>query len=116
MREEYDLKQLRVKRRGPPPGLEAGSERPPKVRITIALDQDLVEHFKEQASRPGGLPYQTQINLALRKALELEDSDGWDSSAIKEALLEDAEFVETLAAKVGALPPAAERGPAAGSR
>ena len=111
MREEYDLKQLRVKRRGPPPGLEARAERPPKVRITIALDQDLVEHFKEQASMPGGLPYQTQINLALRKALELESPGGWDASAIKEALLEDAEFLETLAAKVQRQPP---RSPAPG--
>ena len=106
MRKEYDLRQLRVKRRGPPPGLETRSERPPKVRITIALDQDLVEHFKEQASRPGGLPYQTQINLALRKALELESPGGWDPSAIKEALLEDAEFLETLAAKIRTRPAA----------
>ena len=106
MREEYDLKQMRVKRRGPLPGLEARSERPPKVRITIALDQDLVEHFKEEASKPGGLPYQTQINQALRKALALEGAREWDPSAIKEALLEDAEFLETLAAKIRTRPAA----------
>lgn len=106
MRKEYDLKQLRVKRRGPPPGLEARSERPAKVRITIALDQDLVEHFKEQAAKPGGLPYQTQINQALRKTLELESSSRLEASAIKEALLDDTEFLETLAAKVRAQPAA----------
>ena len=51
MREEYELKELRVKRRGPLPGFESGSERPPKVRTTIALDQDLIEHLKAEDER-----------------------------------------------------------------
>ncbi len=106
MREEYELRQLRVKRRGPLPGIEAASKRPAKVRITIALDQDLVEHFKEQAAKPGGLPYQTQINQALRRVLELEGPRRSESSAIKEALLEDTEFLETLAAKLRTQPAA----------
>lgn len=106
MRKEYDLKQLRVKRRGKLPGLEHGSERPPKVRITIALDQDLVEHFKTQAGKPGGLPYQTQINQALRAALEVENPSQSQASALKEALLEDTEFLDTLAAKVRKQPAA----------
>ncbi len=106
MREEYELRKLRVKRRGPLPGFESRSGRPPKVRITIALDQDLVEHFKAEAGKPGGLPYQTQINQALRKALEVDGVRGLDSSAIKQALLEDAEFLDTLAAKVRAKPAA----------
>ncbi len=106
MREEYELKALRVKRRGPLPGFESPSERPTKVRITIALDQDLVEHFKAEASKPGGLPYQTQINQALRKALEPDSHRGLDPSAVKQALLDDAEFLENLAAKVRAKPAA----------
>ena len=53
MREDYELSKLKVKRRGPLPGLETGGERPPKVRITIALDQDLIDHFKSEAAKPG---------------------------------------------------------------
>ncbi len=107
MREEYDLKELKVKRRGPLAGLEASSRKPAKVRITIALDQDLIEHFKVEAARPGGLPYQTQINRALRKALALEDSSRADQAeAIKTSLLEDAEFLRAVAKKVRAAPAA----------
>jgi len=106
MRKEYDLRKLRVKRRGPLAGFEPGSKRPAKMRITIALDQDLVEHFKVEASKPGGLPYQTQINQALRKALEIEGHRELVPSEIKQALLEDAEFLENLAAKMRAKPAA----------
>ncbi len=100
MREEYELSELRVKRRGPLPGFEADSQRPPQVRITIALDQDLIEHFQMEATKPGGLPYQTQIHQALRKALEIDKDPGSDPSALKEALLEDADFLDALAARV----------------
>ncbi|MEE8526864.1 MAG: BrnA antitoxin family protein [Thermoanaerobaculia bacterium] len=106
MRKEYELKKLRVKRRGPLPGFEPGSKRPAKMRITIALDQDLVEHFKAEASKPGGLPYQTQINQTLRRALEIDGDRESDPSAIKQTLLEDTEFLETLAAKLRAKPAA----------
>lgn len=107
MREEYDLKQLKVKRRGPLPGLEAAADRPAKVRITIALDQDLIEHFKAEAARPGGLPYQTQINQTLRRALELaEPASSADAESVKTALLEDAEFLQDLAKRVRAAPAA----------
>lgn len=59
MRKEYDF---RTGKRGPvvvsPPG---------KVRITIRLDQDLVDWFKGQADEAGGGNYQTLINQALRE-------------------------------------------------
>ena len=38
-----------------------------KIRITMMLDEDLVGLFKKRAARPGGEPYQTQINRALRE-------------------------------------------------
>jgi predicted DNA binding CopG/RHH family protein len=106
MKEEYELKDLRIKRRGLLPGIEVQSKRSPKVRITIALDQDLIEHFKAEAAKPGGLPYQTQINQALRQALALESSSLLDPSALKEALLGDSDFLEALAEKVRAKPAA----------
>ncbi|MCP3959625.1 MAG: BrnA antitoxin family protein [bacterium] len=102
MREDYELTKLKVKRRGPLPGLAAGGDRPPKVRITIALDQDLIDHFKTEAAKPGGLPYQTQINQALRRAIDTGEASLADAEAIKAALLEDVEFLETLARKIRA--------------
>ncbi len=102
MREDYELSQLKVKRRGLLPGLESGGERPPKVRITIALDQDPIDHFKAEAAKPGGLPYQTQINLVLRRALDPGGASPADAEAIKAVLLEDVEFLEVLARKVRA--------------
>jgi uncharacterized protein (DUF4415 family) len=41
-----------------------------KVRVNIYLDRDIVEYFKKQASAPSADAYQTQINRALRAAVE----------------------------------------------
>ena len=62
MKDEYDFTQGK---RGavlkPPPG---------KTRITIRLDNDLLEWFRGQADSAGGGNYQTMINAALREYLE----------------------------------------------
>jgi len=68
-----------------------------KVRITITLDQDLVEHFKTEAAKPGALPYQTQINQTLRKALIGEEAQPGQKDAIKDALLKDLDFLREVA-------------------
>jgi uncharacterized protein (DUF4415 family) len=58
MRNEYDFSKAK---RGPvvpvPPG---------KSRITIRLDEDLIQWFKGQVHEAGGGNYQTLINDALR--------------------------------------------------
>jgi uncharacterized protein (DUF4415 family) len=95
MRKEYDLKSLKVKRRGVLPALRGKSPEQAKVRITIALDRDVVEHFKEAAAQRGALPYQTQINQALRQAIEQPAAQ-----SVKSALLKDKDFIRTLAREV----------------
>lgn len=59
MRNEYDFSKAK---RGPvvpvPPG---------KSRITIRLDEDLIQWFKGQVHAAGGGNYQTLINDALRE-------------------------------------------------
>lgn len=60
MREEYDLKKQKVKRRGLLPELKDEKGKPAKVRITISLDQDIVEYFKQSADVVGSLPGVTQ--------------------------------------------------------
>jgi uncharacterized protein (DUF4415 family) len=42
-----------------------------KVTISIRLDGDIIEFFKQRAAVPGAAPYQTQINDALRSVMIL---------------------------------------------
>ena len=59
MKRQYDFSKAR---RGPvvPPT-------PGKTRITIRLDNDVIEHFQAAVDRAGGGNYQTLINNALRE-------------------------------------------------
>lgn len=41
-----------------------------KTRITIRLDTELLDWFREEVNRAGGGNYQTQINDALRQHVE----------------------------------------------
>jgi uncharacterized protein (DUF4415 family) len=64
VRKEYDFSKGK---RGPvvatPPG---------KTRITIRLDDDVIEWFKKRVEEAGGGNYQTLINQALRDHIEGE--------------------------------------------
>lgn len=62
---EYDFSQGR---RGPVVASPAG-----KVRITIRLDQDILEWFKHKVHEAGGGNYQTLINQALREYIQYRD-------------------------------------------
>src|SRR5437867_621135 len=46
-----------------------------KVRVTMYLDADVVEHFKQRATRRNAAPYQRQINNALRQFLSVAETD-----------------------------------------
>jgi len=46
---------------------------PNKLRITIRLDADIVEHFKGLVHQAGGGNYQTLINEALREHIKAHD-------------------------------------------
>ncbi len=46
---------------------------PNKVRITIRLDADIVDYFKQIVHDAGGGNYQTLINEALREHLQARD-------------------------------------------
>lgn len=64
MRKEYDLNQLKVKRRGILTGLNP--EIPAKVQVTLSLEMEIIEYFKHQAEKKGSSDYLQQINLALK--------------------------------------------------
>lgn len=71
MKREYDFEGARRGALDPlPPG---------KSRITIRLDDDVLDWFRERADASGGGNYQTMINAALRefigqRAEPLEDT------------------------------------------
>ena len=62
MKREYDFSKAK---RGPvvPPA-------PGKKRVTIRLDNDIIEHFQDLVDRAGGGNYQTMINAALREHIQ----------------------------------------------
>jgi uncharacterized protein (DUF4415 family) len=62
MRKQYDFSKAK---RGPVVRSPKG-----KTRITIRLDEDILQWFKAQVHEAGGGSYQTLINAALRKHTE----------------------------------------------
>lgn len=66
-----------------------------KVRVTMYLDADLVEHFKRRAATPNAAPYQTQINNALREFVER--GEGFNEYS---HLLGDERFIAAVAERV----------------
>ena len=64
MRKNYDFSKGR---RGPVVPVPAG-----KTRITIRIDDDVLEWFRKQVHEAGGGSYQALINRALREHVERE--------------------------------------------
>ena len=64
---------------------------PNKVRITIRLDGDIIEHFKEQVNAAGGGNYQTLMNEALRKYILTHDASFED--ALRKIIREELKLV-----------------------
>ena len=62
MKKEYDFSRGK---RGPVISVPTG-----KTRITIRIDSDLLEWFRDQVHRAGGGNYQTVMNQALREYVE----------------------------------------------
>ncbi len=48
---------------------------PNKVRITIRLDADIIDRFKDIVHKSGGGNYQTLINDALRDHIQAHDKE-----------------------------------------
>ena len=61
---------------------------PNKVRITIRLDADIVDYFKEQVHKAGGGNYQTMINSALRKYLD-EKQEPMNEETLRRVIREE---------------------------
>lgn len=62
MKKEYDFSKGRRGPVLPPP--------PGKTRVTIRLDDDVLDWFRQQVDNAGGGNYQTLINDALRRFID----------------------------------------------
>jgi uncharacterized protein (DUF4415 family) len=69
-----------------------------KLKVTILLDADVIDFYKEQAAKLGNLPYQTQINQELRKAMENAKKPAIEVVTVE--MLENPQFLANLASKL----------------
>jgi uncharacterized protein (DUF4415 family) len=51
-----------------------------KTRITIRLDDDVLDWFREQVTIAGGGNYQTQINEVLRQYIQQQHSESLEDT------------------------------------
>ena len=94
MRKEYDFSKAwrsEYWKKMPPPDQ---LDRHIKVRITIFIDNDILDFFKARAAKRGKAPYQTQINQALREYMEGIPPPG------KGALVADDKLISRLAERI----------------
>jgi hypothetical protein len=74
-----------------------------KVQITMKIDLDVLNYFKERASEPNSAPYQTQINNELRAIMEKDGKVKGKSKKSKngfEELLSNKKFLKALAKEI----------------
>jgi len=82
MKESYDFTKGKRGRIAAPTPEPAG-----KVKITIRLDQDVVDHFLAQADESGGaVGYQTLINEALRRSIDAPSLEDLVRRAVRDEL------------------------------
>ncbi len=68
-----------------------------KVKVSMYLDADILEYFRQRAEPPHAAPYQTQINNELRKIME---NDSTDATSLENDILNNEEFLRALKEKL----------------
>jgi hypothetical protein len=72
-----------------------------QVKITITLDDDLVDYFKADSQQLDTQFYQTQINQTLRQVIQQKLVPSLvDMDTIKNILLQDSDFIREIAYKI----------------
>jgi uncharacterized protein (DUF4415 family) len=64
-----------------------------KAKISLYLDNDILEYFRQRAEPPNAAPYQRQINNELRRIME---SDAREIKSIENDILNNVEFLRAL--------------------
>ncbi|HEY0557893.1 MAG TPA: BrnA antitoxin family protein [Thermoanaerobaculia bacterium] len=91
MRKEYDFSQAAI---GPVEPVPTG-----KTRITIRLDDDILEWFRQRVHAAGGGNYQSLINQALRDAVQREPLEETLRRVLREELQATSQETAKAAAK-----------------
>ena len=74
-----------------------------KIKMTMFVDGDILQHFKKRAEAPNAAPYQTQINQELRRAMERDLEDGKNHlDEVAEKLLSNPNFLQAISEKLKA--------------
>ena len=68
-----------------------------KVKVSMYLDEVVVEYFRKRAESPDAAPYQTQINNELRRVME---NDSREIQSIENDILNNEEFLRALKEKL----------------
>lgn len=68
-----------------------------KVKVSMYLDEVVVEYFRARAESPDAAPYQTQINNELRRVME---NDSREVQSIENDILNNEEFLRALKEKL----------------
>ena len=89
MKREYDL---RKGKRGPVIPLP-----PEKVRITIRLDREIVEHFREMVRKAHRGNYQSLINDALREHLRKPGLVEQVGAEVRSVMRQELEKIKAIA-------------------
>jgi hypothetical protein len=108
MKKEYDFSRAK---RGP-----VVKPRPGKTRITIRLDQDILEWFWRRVDEAGGGNYQTMINDVLRQfiASETEGLEETVRRVVREEISRSSRSARGRSSGVAARQRRAQRGAASG--
>ena len=70
-----------------------------KLKVSIYLDADILEYFRQRAKSPHAAPYQTQINNELRKVMEGSQENG----NLENNILNNEEFLRALKEKLASV-------------
>ncbi len=72
-----------------------------KVKVSIYLDEVVVEYFRQRAESPDAAPYQTQINNELRRVME--DGAARANGNLENDILNNTEFLRALKEKLATI-------------
>lgn len=74
-----------------------------KIKMTMFVDFDVLQHFKKRADAANAAPYQTQINQELRRIMERDLAEEENRLGdVEERLLNNPKFIEAISEKLKA--------------
>ena len=68
-----------------------------RVKVSIYLEDEILQYFRARAEQPNAAPYQTQINNELRRIME---NDSREIRSIEDDILNNEEFLRALKEKL----------------